>query len=125
MDDNEIKTIVPRNVLARQGISAVTYLVGGVFLLIMAVGSKLPLLGIILSLVALVVGIAALLSKEQENKKPGLIITVAGLLGMALRFRIPLIQPIAGTLLGLGALGLIAAGIWKGIKFLLGLKSRQ
>jgi len=125
MDENDLQPIVPRDVLVKQGISAIAYLSGGVFLLIMAVGAGRGFLGILLSVIALVIGIGALLSKDQVDKKPGLVLTVAGVLGMMMRFRIPFLQPVAGTVLGLGAMGLLAAGIWKGIKFLLGLKSRR
>ena len=125
MDDEDIQRIVPREVLVKQGIAAVAHLAGGVFLIIMTMGAGRGFFGIVLSLAALVLGIGALLSKDREEKKPGVILAVAGILGMIMRFRIPLLQPIAGTLLGLGAIGLFAIGIWKGIKFLLGLKSRR
>jgi len=45
---------------------------------------------------------------------------------MIVRFvRIPPLQALAGTAMTIGAFGLLAAGIWNGIKFLRGLKSRQ
>ena len=125
MDDKELQTVVPRDVLVKHGTSAVAYLAGGVFLMIMAYGTRFPILGIILSGIALVIGIGALASRDKEDKKPGLVLTVAGAMGMVIRFGIPLLKPFAGFVLGLGAIGLIAAGIWKGIKFILGLKSRQ
>ena len=126
MNENEQQPIVPRNVLVKQGISAAAYLSGGVFLLIMAIGSHHGLFGLILPVIALLIGIGALLSKDQEDKKPGFIFTGAGVLGMLVRFvRIPLLQALAGTLLVIGAFGLLAAGIWNGVKFLRGLKSRQ
>jgi hypothetical protein len=125
MNDNEIKDIVPRDVLAREGTSAVINLAGGIFLLVLAFGAKFGILGMVLSVAALVIGIGALLSKDREDKKPGMIITAAGVMGMLIRFGIPVLKPFAGFLLGLGAMGLFAAGIWKGIKFLRGLKSRQ
>ena len=56
---------------------------------------------------------------------PGLVITAAGVLGMIVRFGPGILKSIAATALLAGALGLFAAGIWKGIKFLAGLKSRQ
>ena len=118
-------TPVPREVLVKQGISAVLNLAGGAFLLIMAIGSRLSLLGMLLSVAALVIGIGAVLSKDREDKKPGLVLIAAGVLGMIMRLRIPLLQPIAGTILGVGAFMLFGMGIIKGIKFLIGLKSRQ
>ena len=125
MDDEKLRVIVPRDVLVKQGISAITYLAGGVLLLVMTIGSRFRFMGIVLSLVALVIGVGALLSRDREDKKPGLVIAIAGILGMAMRFRVPLLQTIAGIVLGIGAFGLFAAGIWKGIRFLIGLKSRQ
>ena len=125
MDENDLTPIVPRDVLVRQGTSAITYIVGGVFLVILTFGGRFPILGIILSLAALVLGIIALFSRDRDDKKPGLVVTFAGVLGLVMRFGIPELKPFAGFILGLGGLGLLAAGIWKGIKFLWGLKSRQ
>ena len=125
MNDKELIPIVPRDVLVKEGISAVAYLAGGAFLMIMALGASRGIVGIILSVAALAIGIGALLSRDREDKKPGLVLTAAGVMGMVFRFGIPLLKPVAGTLLGIGAIGLFTAGIWKGIKFLLGLKSRQ
>jgi len=125
MDDKDLSSIVPRDVLVKQGTSAVAYLAGGIFLMILTFAGKLPILGIILSLAAVVIGVGALVSRDREDKKPGLILTAAGVMGMVLRFGIPILKPIAGFILGLSALSLFAMGIWKGIKFLIGLKSRQ
>ena len=125
MDDKQLQPIVPRDELAKMGISAVSYLAGGSFLLAMSFFASRGLLGIILSVAALVIGIRALVSKDMDDRKPGVIITAAGVLGMFIRFRIPVLQVISGSLLGLGAIGLFVLGIWKGIKFLLGLKSRR
>ena len=125
MDDENVRNIVPRDVLVKQGISAAACLAGGVFLLLMSVGSRVGLLGMVLSVASLVIGIGSLLSKDREDKKPGFIFTGAGLLGLLLRFGPAVLKSLAGTGLVLGAFGLFAAGIWKGIKFLMGLKSRQ
>lgn len=125
MDDRQLQPVVPRDEVAKQGISAVAYLAGGVFLLAMGLFSSRGLLGIILSVAALAIGIRSLVSKDRDDKKPGIIITAAGVMGMFVRFRVPVLQVVSGTLLGLGAIGLLAMGIWKGIKFLIGLKSRQ
>ena len=125
MDDEDIKVIIPRDVLVKQGTSAVACIAGGVFLMILAFAGKLPILGLVLSLIAVVIGLGALFSRDREDKKPGILLAVAGVMGMVMRFGIPGLKPFAGFVLGLGALGLFAMGIWKGIKFLLGLKSRQ
>ena len=117
--------IVPRDVLAKQGTNAIIYLAGGALLMVMTFGARFKVLGIILSLGALVIGVGSILSKDREDKKPGIVVLAAGLLGMVFQFGIPLLKPFAGFFLGLGGLGLFAAGIWKGIQFLRGLKSRQ
>ena len=124
-DDKDIQTIVPRELLVRQGTSAVIYFAGGLFLFIMAFGSRHPILGILLPAIALVAGTGALLSRNREDKRPGFVFTAAGVAGLLVRFGIPLLRPFAAFALGLGAIGLFAAGIWKGIKFLVGLKTRQ
>ena len=125
MDENDLKTVVPRHVLVKQGISALASLAGGVFLMVMAVGVRFGIFGMILPAAALVFGIGALLSKDREDKKPGLIIATGGIMGLIIRFGIPILKPFAATFLTIGALSLFAAGIWKGIKFILGLNSRR
>jgi len=116
---------VTRSELAKQGTNAVFYLAGGALLMVMTFGARLKFLGIALSVAALVIGVGALLSKDREDKKPGIVILGSGLLGMVFQFGIPILKPFAGFLLGLGALGLFAAGIAKGIQFLRGLRSRS
>lgn len=125
MEDKELEPIVPRDILVKQALSSVAYLASGAFLMVMAFSAKFPILGIILPVLGIVVGLGAFMSKDREDKKPGFVLAVAGVLGMMIRFKIPILGSLAGFALGLGALGLFAAGIWKGIKFLLGLKSRQ
>jgi hypothetical protein len=113
----------PTNLLAKQGVSAVGGIAGGVVLMVIR---ALPsFLGIIAGLVVGLVGIGGVLSKDPEDRKPGLLAAAAG--GLAVLSRAP-IKPIAalsGTLLGISALGLLVVGIWNGIKFLKGLKGRS
>jgi len=126
MEENEFRPVVSREELVKRGISAVACFAGSALLLAMVVGARFRLFGIILSALALVFGIGAFLSRDHEDKKPALVLTAAGVLGLILRFiKIPALQAFAGTFLGVGAVGLFAAGILKGIKFLRGLKSRQ
>jgi len=125
MDEKEPIPITPREVLVKLGTSAVANLVGGALIFVMTMGVRFRILGIILSLGALVLGCGALLSKDREDKRPGTIITAAGVLGMAVQFGPPMLRPFAVFALGLGAIGLFALGIWKGINFLRGLKTRQ
>ena len=127
MNDIEpIKEPTPTNVLAKQGVAAVAEIAGGALLLIMHVFSaRIPPLGIVFSLIIGGIGISGLLSKESEGKKPGTILTIAGALKLAFHVGLPIMRPIAGTLLTFSSLGLLAMGIWNGIRFLLGLKSRS
>jgi hypothetical protein len=86
----------------------------------------LPLpVGIIAGAVVALAGVGALFSKDPEDRKPGIIITAAGILAILARAPIPPRRNFAGVLLSIGAVGLLAMGIWKGIKFLKGLKSRS
>ncbi|MDR2759181.1 MAG: hypothetical protein LBB78_07370 [Spirochaetaceae bacterium] len=123
MNDIVPERPAPANVLAKQGVAAVGGIAGGILLFIMR---ALPLpLGIAVGAVVALVGVGALFSKDPEDRKPGMIITVAGFLAILARVPIPPLRSFAGLLLGIGAVGLLAMGIWKGIKFLIGLKSRS
>lgn len=121
LDDD--KDYVPANVLAKQGVAAVAGIAGGTALLVM--GALPSIAGVIVGGVATVVGIGSLLSKDPDDKKPGAVLTAAGFLAMASKVGIPVIKPLAGTFLGLGAIGMFAMGIWNGIKFIKGLKKRS
>ncbi|WP_010263236.1 hypothetical protein [Treponema primitia] len=113
----------PTNVLAKQGVTAVGGIAGGVVLMIIR---ALPsFLGIIAGLVVGVVGLGGVLSKDPDDRKPGLLAAAAG--GLAILSRAPIkpISALSGTLLGISALGLLVMGIWNGIKFIKGLKGRS
>jgi hypothetical protein len=113
----------PTNVLAKQGVAAIGCLAGGAGLLLLAaLGARFPVIGIAAGAILGVVGISAIRSKDPDDRKPGLIVAAAGVLSVL--SRVPGVRSFAGTLLGIGALGLLALGIWNGIKFLKGLKSR-
>jgi hypothetical protein len=109
--------------LAKQGISAVGGIVGGVALVIMR--ALPPLVGIIAGVVVGVIGIGGILSKDPDDRKPGFLAAAAGALSILARIGIPGLRPLAGTLLGISALGLLAMGIWNGFKFIKGLKGRS
>ncbi|MDR2068491.1 MAG: hypothetical protein LBP71_01305 [Spirochaetaceae bacterium] len=111
------------NVLTKQGVAAVGGIAGGLLLFIMR---ALPFpLGIAAGAVVALVGVGALFSKDPEDRKPGMVITAAGFLAVLARVPIAPLRSFAGVLLGIGAVGLLAMGIWKGIQFLKGLKSRS
>ena len=125
MDEKELTPITPRDVLVKLGTTAVAQLAGGVLLFFMTMGARFRIPGIILSFGALALGVGALLSKDREDKKPGMVITGAGVLGMLVQFGPSPLRPFAVFILGLGAIGLFVSGIWKGIQYLRGLKTRQ
>ncbi|MDR3276334.1 MAG: hypothetical protein LBT11_03840 [Treponema sp.] len=115
------KKYTPTNMLSKQGVTAVGGIVGGVGLMIL---SALPsIFGIVAGGVVGIVGIGALLSKDPADRKPGIIITAAG--ALSILAKVGVVRPFAGTLLSIGAIGLLALGIWNGIKFLKGLKNRS
>jgi hypothetical protein len=112
--------------LAKQGIGAVACTAGGIFLLVLQIISRFRILGLAVGGVACVVGISSLLSKDPDDKKAGAVITAAGTLVLLSKIGLfPWVKAAAGTLLGIGAVGLLAMGIWKGIKFFIGLKQRS
>ncbi|MDR2480416.1 MAG: hypothetical protein LBD48_14055 [Treponema sp.] len=111
--------------LARRGLTAVACTAGGVFLLILQAIAPFKVLGLAAGALACIIGIVSLLSKDPADRKAGAVITGAGVLVMLSKSGRPFIQAAAGTLLGIGAVGLLAMGIINGIKFLGGLKQRS
>ena len=111
--------------LAKLGLTAVGCTAGGIFLFILQAISRFRVVGLVVGAAACVLGIASLTSKDPEDRMPGAIITAAGVLAVLSRTGIPLIRAVAGTLLSIGAFGLLAMGIWKGVKFFIELKKRS
>ena len=111
----------PTSVLSIQGMTAIGGIVGGTALIIMR--ALPPFMGIIAGVIVGVVGIGGILSKESDDRKPGILAAAAG--ALSILARIGVIRPLAGTLLGISALGLLAVGVWNGIKFIKGLKARS
>ncbi|MDR1444415.1 MAG: hypothetical protein LBI94_06010 [Treponema sp.] len=116
---------VPARTLEKQGFAAVANLAGGIFLLALGfLGSRFPILGLILGALSLVFGLTAFFSRDSAGKKPGAILAAGGVLAILSRWGAQIFRPFAGTLLSIGAFALIALGVWNGIKFIKGLKSR-
>jgi hypothetical protein len=111
--------------LSKLGITAIGYTAGGVFLFLLQIFSRLRGLGLVIGVLVCVFGIVSLLSKDPADKKPGVIIAIAGALTVLSKTGIPLLTAISATLLTIGAVGLLAAGLWNGIKFFIGLKKRS
>jgi uncharacterized membrane protein len=110
--------------LTKLGITAVGYTAGGIFLFILQAFNR-PGIGLVVGAIVSAIGIASFTSKDPADKKAGAIIMTAGVLTLLSRIRIPMITTLAGTLLSIGAVGLLALGIWNGIKFIAGLKKRS
>ena len=111
--------------LSKLGITAIGYSAGGIFLFLLQAISRWRGLGLVVGAIVCIVGITSLLSKDPDDKKAGVVIAGAGALTVLSKSGIPLITAVSGTLLSIGALGLLALGIWKGIKFFIGLKKRS
>ena len=111
--------------LSKLGLTAIGCTAGGIFLFILQAISRFRVLGLVVGAVVCVFGIASLTSKDPEDRIPGAIITAAGVLTVLSKTGIPLIRAAAGTLLSIGAFGLLAMGIWKGVKFFIELKKRS
>jgi hypothetical protein len=114
----------PNNVLAKRGVRAIGCLAGGVGLLLLAaLGARFPIVGIAAGAVLGIVGMGAVASKDPDDRKPGFVVLAAGILSVL--SRVPVVRAFAGTLLGVGAFGLLAVGIWNGIRFLREIKKRS
>jgi MFS superfamily sulfate permease-like transporter len=111
----------PTAVLAKQGVAAVGCLAGGAGLLVLQILP--PIMGIAAGALATFVGAGALVSKDADDKKGGLIVTAAGLLSVLAR--IPVTRRFAAPLMALAAAGLIIWGAVKGIKFIKGLRNMK
>jgi hypothetical protein len=122
---NDIEPYGSTKSLAKQGVAAIGMIAGGAFLFVMEALARFRVLGLVLGAAAGIVGIAALLSKDPDDRKPGIIITAAGILVILSKTGIPVLRALAPTLLSIGAVGLLVVGVWKGIKFLRGLRSRS
>ena len=126
MNDIEKRDEIPSaSTLSKLGITAIGYSAGGIFLFILQVVSRFRVFGLIAGAVVCLLGIGSLLSKDPADRKAGVIITAAGVLAILSKSGIPGITQVTGTLLAIGAVGLLALGIWNGIKFFIGLKKRS
>lgn len=97
-------------------------LAGGAALL--AMGALPSFVGIAAGGLVGLVGLGGLLSKDEDDKKAGGVLAAGGALALVSKFSLPGLSGAAGMILSLGGLGLLALGIWKGLKFFQGLKSR-
>ncbi|MDR2808880.1 MAG: hypothetical protein LBB43_07745 [Spirochaetaceae bacterium] len=123
MDDMDMldDSNAERKALSKQGFNTIVDIAGGLGLLLL----NGPI-GAVLGVAAAIFGILALKSKDPEDRKPGTLLVVSGFLAIAAKVSaIGAIKPFAGTLLTIGAIGLIVTGLINGIKFIKGLKKRS
>ena len=125
MDDDDYIEVTPLEDLTREKNSALTHVLGGVVLMVLTIGARFRLIGIVLSTSMLVMGLGILFSKDRKDKKPGLVMTIAGILGLMVQFGIPMLRPFAMFFLGLGAMGFFASGLIKGIQYFINLNQRR
>jgi hypothetical protein len=118
---NDMEPYVPRSVVAKHAVAAIVGLAGGIALFVAK--ALPPPVGIVVGIVAGVIGFTALLSRDSADRKGGAILVVAGVLTIA--SRLPFVEALASPLLTIGIVGLLASGIWNGVKFFKGLKSRM
>jgi len=111
--------------LSKTGVKAVGYTVAGIFISILIAVTESIWPAMIIGSIVCLLGIGSLSSRDKTDKKAGLIITIAGALTILSRTNIPVITSISGALLGISAFGLLAMGIWNGIKYIIGLKKRS
>ena len=117
---------VPTNVLTKHAVSAVAQIAGGILILVMhAFSARLLPLGLIFGFIIAGIGISGMSSKDKDDRKPGLVLTIAGALKLLSHVGPVFVKAIAGSLLTASCLGLLVMGAVNGIKFLKGIKSRK
>ncbi|MHC6204084.1 hypothetical protein ACYULU_12930 [Breznakiellaceae bacterium SP9] len=117
------KDAVPDTVLSKQGFKAIVSTAGGAALLFVSVLPSIAVLAI--GFITAGLGISGIASKDREDKKPGILVTIAGTLLIFSRVVSPIRRAAIVALLVVG-LGLLCTGLLNGLKFLSGLyKKRQ
>jgi len=114
--------MVPTRTLAKQGVSAVGGLAGGLGLWILGGLSNIPIIGLVIGGLVTVVGLGALSSRESADKKAGMIITGAG--ALTVLSNIGIFAGLASGLMGIAIIGLLGMGALNAWKFIKGLKTR-
>ncbi|MDR2518678.1 MAG: hypothetical protein LBD13_04610 [Spirochaetaceae bacterium] len=110
--------------LAKQGVAAAGSLIGGAFFL--GAGILPAPVSLALGVIAALAGIGAAFSRDKADKRIGPLVSIGGFLVLAAKLPAspPQVKSIAGTLLALGSLALLGIGVFKGVRFLHGLKQR-
>jgi hypothetical protein len=110
--------------LSKTGVNAVFQLVGGIALTIL--GALPTLLSTVAGGAIVILGLAGISSKDKEDKKIGMVLTVAGAAALLARHGvIPFIKAAGAMVLHAGAFVLIGVGLFNLIRFIIGLKKRS
>ncbi len=116
---DDMGDLVPKKQLVKQGSTGVIAVATGVALLVVNGFTWLPSL-IIGGIVA---GVGLVMSKDKDDRTAGMIMTGAGLLTVATV--VPFIGGLAGFLLTVSGIGLLAAGGLNIFKFIKGWRKRN
>jgi hypothetical protein len=111
--------------LTKFGVTAVGYTITGVLLLVLNALANYNVFAFAIGGLILLFGIGFIRSKEPADKKAGIILTAVGLLTVVSKMGIPAISGLSGVILVVATVGLLALGVWNGIKFFIGLKKRS
>jgi len=111
--------LVPKKQLVSYGSKGVGGVIGGAAILALGALGAIPSL-----IVGGIIGLVGLgVSRSADDRKAGLVMAAAGA-AVAIT-AIPGIGPLAGWLLGVSGIGLLALGGWNLFKFIRGYKKRM
>jgi hypothetical protein len=113
-----------KNSLSKTGVSAVLQLAGGVVLLVL--GALPALLSTVVGGALTIIGLTEFSSRDNEDKKIGAVLTLAGAATILSRHGVlPALKAAGGMALRTGAFVLIGLGLFNAIKFIIGIKKRS
>jgi hypothetical protein len=113
-----------RNSLSKTGVSAVFQLAGGVLLAVL--GALPVLLSTIAGGALTLVGLAGVSSRDNEDKKIGTVLTLAGAATVLSRHGVlPILKAAGGLVLNAGAFALVGLGLFNIIRFIVGVRKRS
>ena len=100
-----------------KGRDVIMFIAGGLVIAILAiVGMRIRPVGLAVGIFALFSGIMMIIRRRQLNYKPGIVLTLSGFLMLLANPRFGVVAGFAGTILVIGAVGLVVFGIFKAIK---------
>lgn len=123
-DSTERGETQSKNTLSKTGVNAVFQIAGGV---VLAVLGALPvLLSTIVGGALTIIGLAGVSSRDTEDKKIGIVLTLAGAATVLSRHGVlKILKAAGGLVLHAGAFALIGLGLFNAIKFIIGIKKRS